>query len=180
VKPAEIVERLVTKLALPGGRHLYGVLGTCAQLDRFQGELAKARTTDGRPFPTPLNVNRGILDAIPDEDFLKLTRDEAKRPEPTAAHVARAFAVFLRQYLQGKGLVVLAHLELLFAYGIELNLLRTLAADGDRVLLLLPGRRDGLRVVMFPELTEGSYTLPTNLIADNHLWELNELYQARK
>jgi hypothetical protein len=24
----------------------------------------------------------------------------------------------------------------------------------------------------FPDLAEGSYTLPTNLIADNHLWEL--------
>jgi hypothetical protein len=104
--------------------------------------------------------------------FRKLTRDEAKRPEPTAAHVAQAFATFLRQHLTGKGLRVLAHLELLFAYRVELNLLRTLAADEDRVLLLLPGRRDGRRVVMFPDLAEGSYTLPTNLIADNHLWEL--------
>jgi hypothetical protein len=40
------------------------------------------------------------------------------------------------------------------------------------VSILLPGHRDGLRVVMFPDLAEGSYTLPTNLIADNHLWEL--------
>ena len=65
-----------------------------------------------------------------------------------------------------------SQLELFFAYRVELNLLRTLAADDDRVLLLLPGRRDGRGVVMFPDLPEGSYTLPTNLIADNHLWEL--------
>jgi hypothetical protein len=58
------------------------------------------------------------------------------------------------------------------AYRVELNLLRTLAADDDRVLLLLPGRRDGGRVVLFPEASDGSYTLPTNLIADNHLWQL--------
>jgi hypothetical protein len=25
---------------------------------------------------------------------------------------------------------------------------------------------------MFPEMEQGSYTLPVNLIADNHLWEL--------
>ena len=56
---------------------------------------------------------------------------------------------------------MLAHLELLFAYRVELNLLRTLAADDDRVLLLLPGRRDGRRVVMFPDHSRGSYTLPT-------------------
>jgi hypothetical protein len=84
VKPAEIVERLLTKLALPGGRHLYGVLGGYAQLDAFAAELAAARMADGRRFPAPLNVNRGILDAIPDEEFRKLTRDEAKRPEPAA------------------------------------------------------------------------------------------------
>jgi hypothetical protein len=169
---AEILELLLAKLALPGGRHLYGVLGSHAQLDAFAAEMAAARMGNGRPFPAPLNVNRGILDAIPDDEFRRLTQDEAKRPEPTAANVAQAFATFLRQNLCGKGLVVLAHLELLFAYRVELNLLRTLAADDDRVLLLLPGRRDGHRVVMFPDLTEGSYTLPTNLIADNHLWEL--------
>lgn len=172
MRPAEIVERLLAKLALPGGRHLYGVLGSYERLDAFAAELAAARMADGRPFPAPLNVNRGILDAIPDDEFRKLTRDEARRPEPTAAHVARAFAAFLRQHLRGKGLVVLANLELLFAYGVELNLLRTLAADDDRVLLLLPGRRDGLRVLMFPEPADSSYALPTNLIADNHLWEL--------
>jgi hypothetical protein len=95
-----------------------------------------------------------------------------KRPQPTGAHVAQSFAAFLRQDLRSKGLVVLAHLELVFAYRIELNFLRTPAADDDRVLLLLPGRRDGRRVVMFRDLADGSYTLSTNLIADNHLWEL--------
>jgi hypothetical protein len=172
MKPAEIVELLQAKLALPGGRHLYGVLGDYPRLDAFAAELAQARLPEGGRFPAPLNVNRGVLDAIPDDEFRKLVRDEAKRPEPTAAHVAQAFAAFLRQHLRGKGLVVMARLEILFAYRVELNLLRTLATDEDRVLLLLPGRRDGRRVVMFPDLAEGSFTLPTNLIADNHLWEL--------
>ena len=103
MKPAEIIELLLAKLSLPGGRHLYGVMGSHAQLDAFAAELAEARMADGGRFPTPLNVNRGILDAIPDEEFRKLTRDEAKRPEPTAAHVAQAFATFLRQHLRGKG-----------------------------------------------------------------------------
>jgi len=98
--------------------------------------------------------------------------DEAKRPEPTAAHVERAFESFLRRHLKGKGVVVLGHLELLFAYHLELNLLRTMAADEDRVVLLLPGRRQGSKIIMFPGYEDTSYTLPTNLIADNHLWEL--------
>ena len=168
----EIIEALRQKLTVPGGRHLYGVLGTYNQLDEFGKKLRQAKTADGTPFPKPMNVNRGILDTIPDEEFRELAENEARRPEPTAAHVARAFERFLRDRLRGKGVLVLSNLEMLFAYHIELNLLRTMAADEDRVLLLLPGKRSSGRIVMFHEMKEGEFTLPSNLIADNHLWEI--------
>jgi hypothetical protein len=185
MKSTEIIEAIRQKLTVPGGRHLYGVLGTYAQLNGFAKKLNQAKTTDGDPFPKPVNVNRGILDAIPDDEFKQLAENEAKRPEPTAAHVARAFERFLRANLTGKGILVLSNLEMLFAYHIELNLLRTMAADEDRVLLLLPGRRSRGRIIMFHEMDEGlpapvakrqpgDYTLPTNLIAENHLWEIRE------
>jgi hypothetical protein len=172
MKETEIIETLRNKLAVPTGRHLYGVLGTYPSLEKFTKKLQQAKTPDGNHFPKPLSVNRGILDSIPDDEFRQLVENEAKRPEPTAAHVARAFETFLRTKLRGKGLVVLSSLEMLFAYHLELNLLRTMAADDDRILLLLPGRRMSGRIMMFPDLNEGSYTLPNNLIADNHLWEL--------
>lgn len=138
MKSTEIIEAIRQKLTIPGGRHLYGVLGTYSQLDSFAKKLHQAKTTDGDPFPKPVNVNRGILDAIPDDEFKLLAENEAKRPEPTAAHVAKAFERFLRANLTGGGILVLSYLEMLFAYHIELNLLRTMAADEDRVLLLLP------------------------------------------
>jgi len=185
MKATEIIEALRQKLSVPGGRHLYGVLGTYGRLDSFVKKLHHAKTTDGDPFPKPINVNRGILDAIPDDEFKQLAENEAKRPEPTAVHVAMAFERFLRANLTGKGILVLSNLEMLFAYHIELNLLRTLAADEDRVLLLLPGRRSRDRIIMFHEMDQGmpapgaarqagDYTLPTNLIAANHLWEIRE------
>ena len=175
MKDTEIIEALQSKLAMPGGRHLYGVLGEYSALEAFAKKLRQAKTPDGKRFPKPLNVNRGILEAIPDKEFRQLVENEAKRPEPTVAHVAKAFETFLRSKLRGKGLVVLSNLEMLFAYHhLELNLLRTMAADDDRVLLLLPGRRSGGKIIMFPGVDEGSYMLPTNLIAENHLWELRE------
>ena len=174
MKTTEIIETLRSKLSVPGGRHLYGVLGSYASLKNFTRKLRQAKTHDGKRFPKPLSVNRGILDAIPDEEFHHLVENEAKRPEPTAAHVANAFEKFLRSKLRGKGLIVLSKLEMLFAYHLELNLLRTIAADDDRILLLLPGRRGSGRIIMFPELEEGRYTLPTNLIASDHLWELKD------
>ena len=174
MKPTEIIEALRHKLTVPSGRHLYGVLGTYYQLDSFAKKLHQAKTTEGIPFPKPVNVNRGILNSIPDDAFRQLAENEAKRPEPTAAHVAKAFERFLRAKLLGEGILVLSNLEMLFAYHIEMNLLRTMSADEDRVLLLLPGRRSRGRIIMFHEMDEGDYTLPTNLIAENHLWEIRE------
>jgi len=41
-------------------------------------------------------------------------------------------------------------------------------------LRLLPGRKARGRIIMFHEMDEGDYTLPTNLIAEKHLWELRD------
>lgn len=168
----EIIETLRARLSLPGGRHLYGVLGSYDLLSRFAGQLAKAKSVEGQQFPKAISVNRGILGTIPDDKFRELVNDEARYPEPTTAHVAFAFGQFIRSKLAGQGLIVLRDLELVFSYHLELNLLRTLAADQDRLLLLLPGRRERGGVILFPDSDHGSYTLPTNLIADNNLWEL--------
>lgn len=174
MRDTEIIESLRTCLTVSVGRHLYGVLGSYQKLRAFAETLQQATTPDGKPFPAPLSVNKGILESIPDTEFRWLVENEAKRPEPTAAHVAQAFERFLRSHLKSESILVLANFEMLFAYNIELSLLRTLARDEDRMLLLLPGRRSSGRVIMFPDLDRGSYTLPTNLIAENHLWELRD------
>lgn len=172
MKDIEIIENLRSKLNLSGGRHLYGILGSYSALKKFHKQLRQAKMPDGRRFPKAISVNKGILNTIPDGEFQELVKNEAKRPEPTAAHVGKAFEAFLRSKLTGQGLIILSNLEMLFAYNLELNLLRTMASDDDRALLLIPGKRLGDRIIMFPDSDEGSYTLPTNLIAAGHLWEL--------
>lgn len=47
-----------------------------------------------------------------------------------------------------------------------------MAADEDRVVLLFPGRRSRGRIIIVHDMEEGDYTQPTNLIAENHLWEI--------
>lgn len=174
IKDTEIIEAIVAKLSVDVGRHLYGIVGTYNALEEFAVRLQEAKTFDGLPFTAPISVNKGILSAIPDEEFRKLVENEAKKPEPTRAHINRAFEKFLRQQLLEKGLIVLSNLELLFAYDVDLNPLRTLATDQQRVILLLPARRSGTKIIMFSESGEGSYLLPTNLIADDHIWSLKE------
>ncbi len=174
MRASEIVETLLGKLAVAAGRHLYGVLGSYRALDEFAKTLQEANAPNGTPFPRPLNVNRAILDAIPDDEFKRLVEKEAQRPEPTAKHVAKAFKEVLRAHLTGKGLLVLSNLEMLFAYRVELDPLRTLATDEDRILLLLPGKRTGDKVFMFHESDEANCTLPKGLIAGDRLWAISE------
>jgi hypothetical protein len=179
----DVIQTLQSRLALPVGRHLYGALGSYPALERFAGKLQQANGPDGKAFPVPFNVNRRILQTIPDDQFKTLVENEPKTPEPIAQYVAASFESFLKSAVKENGMVVLASLEMLFVYNLELNLLRTLATDANRILLLLPGKRSYGKIIMFPELQEDSnallpgetsYTLPTNLIAEDHLWELSD------
>ena len=69
----------------------------------------------------------------------------------------------------------LKNLELLFAYDLELNCLRIRATNQKHILVLLPGEKVGDRITLFHEAPSTNHrTLPTNLVPENHLWELNE------
>jgi len=153
---------------------LYGILGGYAALDRFAAKLCQVKMPDGEFFPGAVSVNRGILNSIPDAEFKTLAENEPRRPEPTMARVAQAFAVFLRSELNKKDLIVLTGLELIFIYNVELNLLRTTATDNKRVILLLPGKRERGEILMYLDSSPGEYKLPSNLLADNHLWEVTD------
>ncbi len=174
MKTTQIIETLREKLNVSGGRHLYGVLGTYPSLAAFGEKLHQARTVERKRFPEPIDVNRGILDSLPDEEFCTLAGNEARMPEPTAAQVDRAFEAFLRKSLGNHGLVVLHHLELVFAYDLEFSPLRTLATDRHRIILLLPGHRRGARIVLYPDQNDRECSLPVNLIANNHLFEITD------
>lgn len=174
MKTNEIIEELRNKLTIETGRHLYGILGTYQGLGQFAKKLRQVKIPGQKNFPAPTNVNKGILEAIPDDDFHTLAENEAKRPEPTAIHVQKAFEIFLRVKLKENGLIILERMELLFAYSLELHLLKTLAADDYRIILLLPGTMKGNAVILFPEVEESQFKLPSNLIAEHHMWEIRE------
>lgn len=177
MRDADIVTELYRKLAIAGGRHIYGVLGhSYRALRRFAGELQRTKMPDGSFFPAPLSVTNSIISAIPEDEFRGLVENEAKFPQPTQAHIQQAFDYFLRANLPASGgLLVLESLELLFAYAIDLGKLRSLPSDGKRVILLLPGKREGGYTRLFPsEEQHHGYRLPAQLIADHHLWELQD------
>lgn len=174
----EIIEVLRKKLSIPIGRHLYGLLGTYPALERFTEQLKKATCEDNLQFPQPISVSSSILNQFSDEEFHRIVTDEAKRPEPTRKSIEEEFNAFVRRTLTANKLVVYNDLELLFAYGVDLNSFRTLATDDKRIILLLPGVRTAGVIYLYPEyqkkfLSQKEIILPSNLIAEDHLWELN-------
>jgi hypothetical protein len=155
MKDADIIETMVSKLRVPVGRHLYGVVGSYDALERLRRSILEAKTPDGLPFPEPISINKGIFAAIPENEFKRV-------------RLAQAFEEFLRLTLR-QGLVVLRDLEVLFTYDLDLSPFRTLCTDKQRAILLLPGERSGERIRMFG--SDDTF-LPVDLIASDHLWIL--------
>ena len=171
-----VTSALRQKLQFQAGRHLYGVLGTYARLEQFENaDLAHALDPGGQPFPPPVNLNHELLARIGDGELSALARDEARRPQAVHRQLNQELNALLMDLLQQRNFVILKQIELLFAYPLDLSLLRTLGANENRILLLLPGQRRGEQVILFHEAEPRFHrTIPPNLIADNHLWELSD------
>jgi len=174
--PSAVISELRDRLSLGVGRHLYGVLGTYRQLGQFeQVHLGQATRPQGGPFPEAINLNRELLAGIGDDDLRRLVRDEARRQQAVRYRLKLELDRLIGERLQGKHLLILKQLELVFAYNLDLGVFRTRATNQDHVLLLLPGERRGEHTILFHEAgPELHRSLPNNLVADNHLWELTD------
>lgn len=172
----QIITELREKLRFSMGRHLYGVLGTYGQLTQFeQGDLAQAQTPHGNPFPQPINLNRELLARIGDDDLRRLVRDEARRPQAVQRRLGQELDNLLSELLQNDHLLILKQLEITFAYSLDLGVFRIRATNQNHILLLFPGERRGEHITLFHKADPRYHrSLPTNLIADNHLWELKD------
>jgi hypothetical protein len=172
----QIISELRDRLSLTMGRHLYVVLGGYGQLEHFeQIDLATATNRNGQPFPAPINLNRRLLDSMDDASLRRLVNEEARYPQAVRSRLNQALHSLLDTLLQVHRLLIIKHVELVFAYGIDLSIFRTAAANQSHLLLLLPGVWQSGRVILFHEANARFHqTLPENLVAENHLWELND------
>jgi hypothetical protein len=172
----EINSQLRQKLGMPTGRHLYVVLGSYDRLDRYERvAFREARAPDGQRLADPVNVNFCLLERINDNELRDLVRTEASREQSVKDRLAHELDALVAGKLADSSFLALKNLELLFAYDLELNSLRIRAANQKHILMLLPGEHVGERVTLFHEASVHNHrTLPTNIVPENHLWELAE------
>jgi hypothetical protein len=172
----EINSQLRQKLEMPTGRHLYVILGTGERLERYEKvDFREARSPSGQRLGEPVNVNHNLLDRINDEELKRLVQTEASRTESVKDRLAKELDALVAEKLNGGSFLALKNMELLFAYDLELNCLRIRATNQKHILILLPGEKVGDRITLFHEAPSNAHrTLPTNLVPENHLWELNE------
>ena len=170
----DIVHELGQKWNEGGKRHLYLVLGRCSELEALARDLANARMPDRQQVGEPIRVNAALLDRLKQQNKLdELDGGEAKYPTMVRERLKAEFEVLVKGALDRKRAVVLGELELLFAFELDLALLRREATNGRHIVLLLPGERIGDRVVLFHEADERfQRALPTNLVMDTHIWEV--------
>jgi hypothetical protein len=171
----DILGDLSSKWGESGKRHLYLVMGLCAQLDAFERDLiANAKTPDRKPLRQPISINKAILARLSDEDLNKLDSGEAKYPTMVHDRIKKEFEALLTDALEEQNIAILRDMEMLFAFNIDLAILRLIATNGKHVVLLLPGHRVGDRIILFHE-AEGKFErrLPTNLVMENHIWEID-------
>jgi hypothetical protein len=172
----EINSQLRQKLEMPTGRHLYVVLGTFDRLERYEKiDFREARSPSGQRLADAVNVNLCLLDRIRDDELKRLVQTEASRTESVKDRLAKELDALVAEKLSSGFLLALKNLELLFAYDLELNCLRIRATNQKHILILLPGDKVGDRITLFHEAPSNNHrTLPTNLVPENHLWELSE------
>ena len=170
----QIISELRERLPFAMGRHLYVVLGSYSQLEHFERvDLTAASNRNGQPFPTPVNLNRQLLDSMDDANLRRLVSEEAHYPQAVRNHLNQALESLLNTILQTEPLLIIKQVELVFAYGLDLSIFRTAATNQSHLLLLLPGVWLSSRVVLFHEADARFHQmLPENLVAENHLWEL--------
>lgn len=172
----EIISQLRQKLEMPTGRHLYVVLGTYERLTRFDRvTFREARSPTNQRLGDSLNVSLNLLERIKDDDLKWLVRNEASLSETVKKRLADELDALVDEKLASTAFLALKHLELLFAYDLEMNCLRIRATNQKHILVMLPGERVGDRITLFHEASPPNHrTLPANLVPENHLWELSE------
>lgn len=179
---------LKENLQIDSGRHLYGVLGSYAQLAAFEHDiLSQINLLSQEPGPGDaaitrcqvVNLNFALMDRIGDKDLRDLVRSEGKRPQTIQRQLNLTFDSLLASLLAKDRFIILKQIELLFAYNLDLQTIRARASNQNHILLLLPGEKRGDHVALFTEANSRFHReLPYQLIADNHLWELENANPA--
>jgi hypothetical protein len=175
LKGSQIISNLRDGLQMEIGRHLYAVLGSYEQIDAFEkNELAQARKIDGSLLPKPINLSLALLDRIGDSDLRDLVKQEGKYPIGVKRKLGIEFDALLANLLAQEHFVMLKNMELVFAFELELETVRARATNQNHILMLLPSEKRGDHVILFSEADQRFHRqLPFQLIADNHLWELD-------
>lgn len=170
----EVNSRLHDRLQNVAGRHLYVILGSYEALYRYERHaFPEARGPNNERLRSPVNVNHTLLERIPDDELKELVQNEAKRPQQVRERLYSELDQFLAQELATSSILALKQMELLFAYDLEMDKLRTRATNQKHIIVLLPGQRSGDKIFLFHEVAaQWHRTLPNSLVPEEHLYEL--------
>lgn len=170
----QIVEALEKNLLNDFGRHLYAILGSASQLEHFEEEyIPHLKHQEEDRTLGVINLNNSILDDIDDAELRNIINAEARLPKSTQDKLNKVFDSLLNSLLSQRRVLILKQIELLFAYEMDLQLLRARAANQNHIILLVPGELQSDHVRLFTNARpQFQRPLPAQLITEDHLWEI--------
>jgi hypothetical protein len=172
---SQITNLLRDALQMDIGRHLYAVLGSYESLAAFEKQDLSQFCFPGTTlFPPAINLNSALLGRIGDDDLKGLVKNEGRRPQAIQRRLTLEFDSLLASLLEEHRYIAIKQIELLFAFDLPLEAFRARATNQNHILLLLPGEKRGDHVLLFAQSDPRFHrTLPSQLITENHLWELD-------
>jgi hypothetical protein len=173
MEPLEAIRLFRAELASQIGRHIYAFVGDGQALELLEGYLGRLRTPQkGLPLPGITSLNRVVLERIPQPRLEALARREALQGTAIYRELSRSFQSFVHDYFSREDILIIKDFELLFRYGVELGLQRSVSIDRRHTALLIPGRRNGDRIFAYARGGQGGWEFYPGLAAPQGIWEV--------
>ena len=167
MKPEVIARRVKTDVPTHYGCQLYAVVGSYQQLASVEKALADAG------LPAAVGLNAQVMEALGDHKLDKLMKFEARSKAAIVSEMTMAYRSVLQSKLLAGDLAVLKEFELLFQYGVDLNVARNYAIDGKAIVMLVPGREDGGTVFAYGSGDMDDTEFFPGLFDPEHIWEVD-------
>lgn len=170
MKPVDAVVAFAERLKSKSGKHVYAFAGDGKALKQVEEALGKVRTPEGNRMPEVVSLNVQVMSRIPNETQLSLATNEAINRYRIQRELQGRFSQVLADYFSGNNILIVKNFELLVAYRVDLEYIRSLSIDEKHTAFLVPGKISNDTLIAFDYCSEAIIFMP-NILQDK--WEVD-------
>jgi len=170
LSPIEALVRFQERLKGQVGRHIYAFVGEVEALQAVEEGLGQLAGPQGRTLPPPVRLSLVVLGRLSQARLQTLVRRERFSSQAIYQELNRAFKEFINEHFQREEVLIAKDFELLFYYGVELGLVRSLSTDRRHTAFLVPGRAEGGAIRLYAGQDSKGYDFYPGLVNQEDIW----------